>query len=179
MGKTRRVVITGGPGTGKTTILSLLEEKGFPTHREISREVIKQEMDRGSELLPWRDLPGFSDRVFQGQMTQYRQALEGQVNFYDRGIIDVIAYLKKDLLPHEALEDLIEHYPYCPKVFLTPPWTEIYEQDSERREDLETMNAIHNSLMKTYSSYGYEVLEVPKKDASGRVEFVLEQLELL
>lgn len=179
METTKRIVITGGPGTGKTTILEALRHKGYPTHQEISRSVIKEELRRGSELLPWRDLPGFSDRVFEGQTAQYRQAVEDQVNFYDRGIIDVIAYLKKEKLPHDALSELVGHYPYFPKVFLTPPWPEIYQKDSERREEPESLHAIHHSLQKTYTEFGYEVFEVPTGSAHQRVEFILRHSGLI
>lgn len=176
MNTTKRVIITGGPGTGKSTIIDLLEEKGYPCHREVSRAVIKEELAKGSTQLPWDDLSGFSNLVFDGQTSQYRHAEEGKVNFYDRGIIDVIAYLKKDKLPSDALEDLARHYPYYTKVFLTPPWEEIYAKDDERRENFETMTVIHKELKDAYTSFGYEVIEVPKGSSQERVNFILEQL---
>lgn len=178
MEKTLRIVITGGPGTGKSTVLKGLQQRGYPCHWEISRSVIKEELEKGTALLPWEDLPGFSEKVFTGQIAQYHQAEEGKVNFFDRGIIDVIAYLKKDLLPTEALEKLVEHYPYHNKIFVTPPWPGIYQQDTERREDLKTMEAIHHSLVDTYRSFAYEVIEVPKVASGKRVEFVLRHLNL-
>ena len=179
MDETLRVVITGGPGTGKSTILNQLNSKGYPIHQEISRAVIKEELDKQSDLLPWRDLPGFSEKVFKGQTGQWHAAEGGKINFYDRGIIDVIAYLKKDLLPHDALSDLVEHYPYHKKVFLTPPWPEIYARDLERREDLQTMQAIHDALMSTYTEFDYEILEIPKVDPTERTNFVLGHLDLI
>lgn len=179
MNNTTRVVITGGPGTGKSTILNLLSEKGYPIHQEQARAVIKEELSRNSDLVPWRNLPAFSEKVFKGQTGQWHEAFEGKVNFYDRGIIDVIAYLKKDLLPHDALSELVEHYPYHQSVFLTPPWPEIYAQDSERREDLNTMQAIHDALLETYQQFNYQVFEVPRIAPRERVDFVLEHLNLL
>ncbi len=178
MDKTLRVVITGGPGTGKSTILQTLENRGYHCHTEVSRAVIKEELARGSELLPWRDLTGFSDKVFKGQLAQYHAADEGKINFYDRGLVDVIAYLKKDFLPTTTLEELIDHYPYFNKVFVTPPWPEIYAQDKERREDVATMNAIHEALVKAYQQFNYEVIEVPKVESPERANFVLRHLEL-
>lgn len=176
MNTTKRVIITGGPGTGKSTIIDLLDEKGYPCHREVSREVIKEELAKGSEQLPWEDLSGFSNLVFNGQTNQYRNAVEGKTNFYDRGIIDVIAYLRKDNLPSDALEDLAKHYPYYKTVFLTPPWEEIYLRDDERRENFADMTAIHEALVDAYTSFGYEVIEVPKGSSQDRVKFILEHL---
>jgi len=174
---TQRVIITGGPGTGKSSIINELEAKGYPCHTEVSRAVIKEEMQKGTGLLPWRDLSGFSDKVFRGQTDQYHDAEEGKINFYDRGMIDVIAYLRKDDHPSDALVELIEHYPYHKTVFLTPPWHEIYSTDEERKEKVEDMEAIHQSLINTYQSFGYRVLEVPKTELSERVAFVLQHLE--
>lgn len=178
MANTQRVIITGGPGTGKSSILHELEKMGFPVHQEIARAVIKRHLEAGNDLLPWKDLGGFSDVVFNGQKSQYREAQEGRINFYDRGMVDVVAYLRKDSIPATSLEDLLEHYPYHPTVFMTPPWPDIYTQDVERREDEETMHAIHNSLVDTYSEFGYEVLEVPKISLGDRVDFILNQLGL-
>lgn len=178
MDNTLRVVITGGPGTGKSTILTELENLGFPIHREVSRAVIKEELNRNSDLLPWRNLPAFSEKVFKGQTGQWHEAEAGKTNFYDRGIIDVIAYLKKDLLPHDALAELVHHYPYHQSVFLTPPWPEIYAQDTERREDLRTMQAIHDALFNTYREFDYKVFEVPKTGPRERMNFVLDHLGL-
>lgn len=176
MTETKRIIITGGPGTGKSTIIDLLENRGYPCHREVSRAVIKEELDKGSDLLPWQDLPGFSETVFKGQTEQYHQAKENHINFFDRGLPDVIAYLRKDSLPTEMLDDLVPHYPYHSEIFVTPPWPEIYKTDSERREDFETMQSIHNSLVDTYKSFGYEVVEVPKENSFKRANFILERL---
>ncbi len=178
MPQTKRIIITGGPGTGKSTIIDLLEERGYPCHCEVSRAVIKEQLEKGSDLLPWNDLSGFSDTVFKGQTGQYHQAEPNEINFFDRGLPDVIAYLRKDLLPTEALDDLVEHYPYHNEVFVTPPWEEIYKNDEERREDFETMQAIHNALVETYEHFGYTVVEVPKEDSYKRVNFILKRLGL-
>ena len=46
----KRVIITGGPGTGKSTLLNLLEKRGYHCHQEISRAVIRQQLDLGTKL---------------------------------------------------------------------------------------------------------------------------------
>ena len=95
MDKTKRVIITGGPGTGKTTLLELLKEKGFPCHLEVARKVIKEQLELESDLVPWLDLVNFSILVNEGQIAQFNAVNEGICNFYDRGVPDVLAYLRK------------------------------------------------------------------------------------
>ena len=44
-----RVVITGGPGTGKTSIIEYLNKMNFNVFKESSREVTKKFKNIGSE----------------------------------------------------------------------------------------------------------------------------------
>ncbi|MDZ7846617.1 MAG: AAA family ATPase [Owenweeksia sp.] len=48
----KRVIITGGPGTGKTSVLSILSQLGYPTHEEISRKVIREELQKTVRSYP-------------------------------------------------------------------------------------------------------------------------------
>jgi predicted ATPase len=58
-------------------------------------------------------------------------------------------------------------------VFIFPPWEAIYRTDDARWEPFETAVKVHESLVSTYSSLGYELIEVPRKSVEERVEFIL------
>ena len=58
----QRIIITGGPGFGKTTILNHLQNAGFNTFEEVARIVIKEELEIGSDVLPWKNLDAFSKK---------------------------------------------------------------------------------------------------------------------
>ncbi len=47
----KKIVITGGPGTGKTSLINHLEIKGFNCMHEISREVTLKAKEEGIEQL--------------------------------------------------------------------------------------------------------------------------------
>lgn len=178
MSNTKRVIITGGPGTGKTTLLKLLGEKGFPCHEEVSRRTIKEQLELGTDLVPWEDLVNFSYLVNKGQVEQYDSAEKDICNFYDRGVPDVLAYLRKDGVHEEKLENIAKEYPYHPTIFILPPWSEIYGTDNERREDLKAMKQIHAKLEEVYTDLGYIVKQVPKLSPEERLNFVLKELNL-
>ena len=52
----QRIVITGGPGFGKTSIIDELESRNFPCQHEVSRTIIKEQLEIGGDILPWKNL---------------------------------------------------------------------------------------------------------------------------
>lgn len=175
MPQTQRIVITGAPGTGKSTVLNLLAQKGHTILPEMARDlIVEQQAIEGSTLVPWLDHPSFGLELFQRQLNQYHQA-EG-VTFYDRGILDNLAYLRRDSCPNLDLEDKAKAYPYYERVFLMPPWEEIYDKDDVRWEDLDLMLEIDQALKGIYKDFGYDVLIVPKEDPESRLNFILKHI---
>ena len=171
-----RIIITGGPSTGKSSMIRNLADRGYPVMHEVARAEIKRQLEQKSKLVPWDDVLGFSRKVFEGQRDQYNAAQAGKRNFYDRGIPDLIAYLKNAGIKDEYLERQAASYRYHPRIFILPPWREIYESDTERREEWEEMLRIHNWLEQTYRGYGYELVKVPMIEVKKRVDFIFEHL---
>ena len=178
MPETPRIVITGAPGTGKSTLLNIIEKQGFIVHPEMARQVIKEESLKCSDCVPWQDHSSFGMVLFGRQREQYLAALEGKINFYDRVIPDNLGYLRRDTLQNKKLEAEALKYPYHHQIFLTPPWKEIYMQDAERWEDFELMLEIHDALVDIYTFFGYDIIEVPKSDPQTRVDFIWNNLNL-
>ena len=169
---TVRRIITGGPGFGKTSILTALNRSNRNTFDEVARLVIKQEMARNSDHLPWLDNLAFSHKVLSIQKTQFNEA--SGIAYYDRGAPDILAYLKhNNQVSFSELEDFLNSHSYDTKVFLTPPWQEIYQQDEERKESFEEACQIHDALVDTYAELGYDLIEIPKYTIKERLAFVL------
>lgn len=176
--KPKRIVLTGAPGTGKTSLINSLEARGYSCLPEVSREVILLAKEQGRDQ-PFLDSPlQFSELLLEGRIKQFYQALGSDRNFifYDRGIHDVVAYLDYagEQYPKE-FDAVCKIYSYD-MVFLLPPWQEIYLQDNERYENFEEALNIHESLVKTYHSYDFESIEVPKVSIEERVEFILKKV---
>ena len=172
------VVIIGGPGTGKTTIIEGLLAKGFCCYPEISREVTLEAKKQGIEQLFLENPLLFSELLLEGRKKQFYNAQNEphDIVFLDRGIPDVLAYMHYIGDSYPAFFDLACREHIYTKIFLLPPWEEIYESDNERYENFEQATLIYNHLTETYQKYGYHLIEVPKGTVEERISFILNQL---
>lgn len=168
----------GGPGSGKTTIIEGLAAKGYVCYPEISRQVTLQAQKSGIDQLFLKEPLLFSEMLLEGRIKQFHDALreEAPVVFIDRGIPDVLAYMHYIGDPYPANFDLACRNHIYSKIFILPPWKEIYQSDNERYENFEQAQLIHNHLVETYESYGYTLNEVPKTDLENRIKFILNNL---
>lgn len=172
------VVIIGGPGTGKSTIIEALIKKGHCCYPEISREVTLNAKKEGIDQLFLEDPLLFSKLLLDGRIKQYQNALDEphEIVFLDRGIPDVLAYMHYigDDCPNYFNEACKTHL--YSKIFILPPWEEIYLTDAERYENFEQANLIYHFLQDTYKNYGYELIEVPKDTLDNRILFILDKI---
>ena len=172
------VVIIGGPGTGKTTIINELIAKGYCCYPEISREVTMKAKAEGIDQLFLEKPLLFSELLLQGRVKQYNDAtLETDpVVFLDRGIPDVLAYMHYigDEFPSH-FDDACRDYRYH-KIFILPPWEAIYVSDEARYENFEQATALYSFLSKTYEYYDYELIEVPRDRVENRINFILKTI---
>ncbi|MCK0159370.1 AAA family ATPase [Allomuricauda sp. F6463D] len=187
MGK-NKVVITGAPGTGKTSIVNGLERKGFHCFHEIIREMTSEAKQVGQSeeyisnpLVFVDDAMQFNKDLLEGRTSHYRESLnlDTPICFFDRGIPDVLAYM--DFFGQSYDQHFTSH---CENhrydaVFIVPPWQEIYVSDNERMETFEEAERIHLALQKTYTQFGYDPIEVPKDAVLNRIDFILETLKNL
>jgi len=95
--------------------------------------------------------------------------------FFDRGLIDAASALEF-LSGEPVLKQTNSLHPYYKRVFLAPPWPEIYVGDRERRHGFEEALAEYERLERQLPMPGYDVLILPKVTASVRAEFVLNAL---
>ncbi len=167
----KRIVITGGPSSGKTSIIDKLQSLGHKCLQEVSREIIKERKIETS----FKDMD-FEEIVFNKRIQQFFEA-DSPIQFYDRSILDGLAYLKINKLstPTHFL-DQVEAHKYHSKVFIAPPWEDIYKQDSERLEEFEDAKKVYHSLKEVYTNAGYELIDLPIASIDERIEFILDEI---
>lgn len=100
--------------------------------------------------------------------------LKGWV-FFDRSVVDAAAALQH-LTGEPAFETISQKHRFHHRVFLAPPWPEIYVTDPERHHGFDTAVAEYQRLLEVYGSLGYEVMLLPKAGVSERADFVLSRL---
>ena len=172
------IVIIGGPGTGKTTIIDGLVAKGHCCYPEISREVTLEAKKQGIEQLFLEKPLLFSELLLEGRKKQFQNATKEphEIVFIDRGIPDVLAYMHYIGDSYPATFDAACREHTYSKIFILPPWEEIYISDAERYENFEQAKLIYNHLTETYQNYGYKLIEVPKDTMNNRIFFILDEI---
>ena len=171
----RFFVLTGGPGSGKTTLIEALEARGYATTEEAGRGVIREQMQGGGNGLPWLDRERFAGLMFDWELRSYRQAerQDGPVIF-DRGLPDTIGYLRLEGLEVPAwMEEEALRLRYNRRVFIAPPWKEIFGVDEERRQSWEVAVRTYETMVGTYSDLGYALVELPCTTVERRADFVI------
>ena len=174
------MVITGGPGTGKSSVIDNLIDKQFTCMPEVSRRIIKEAQKAGIDQLFLKDPLLFSKLLMEGRIDQFRKAGENDTDivFFDRGIPDVFGYLNYLNMeyPNVFVDKSMKHR--YDLVFMMPPWKDIYTTDNERYESYEQSQSIYKHLVEAYSELEYNIVIVPEGDISLRVAFILKALDL-
>lgn len=177
---TKKIVITGGPGSGKSSIINELKRRDYICFDEISRQVTLEARKKGIEQLFLTEPLLFSELLLKGRLKQFHDAEQytGKSIFLDRGLPDVLAYLDyfDTEYPHEFLETCQDkRYDH---VFILAPWQEIFITDGERYENFEQAERIHEELLKSYLNFNYHLVDVPFESIEKRTDFILDALNL-
>jgi predicted ATPase len=172
----RFVVISGCSGGGKSTLLAELARRGHAVVEEPGRRIVREERAGDGAALPWLDAAAFARRAVAMALADREAAgrMDGWVVF-DRGLVDAAAALEH-ATGETALATLGRVHRYHRRVFLAPPWPEIFVNDPERPHGLVAARAEYERLVEAYAALDYAVTILPKVDVAARADFVLDAL---
>lgn len=170
----KRIVLTGGPGVGKSTIINLLSDRGYSIIPEAARIIIEKEQKIDSDCLPWKNISKFQEAVSNLQLNLEERAQE-EIVFLDRGLIDGHAYSKIDKVaaPKIIYSHSRERYN---AVFLLDPLP-VYKKDEIRWDDEERAKIVHKTIAESYKTFGYNPIAVPVLSPESRLDFILNNLK--
>lgn len=164
-------VITGGPSSGKSTILSRLSEMGFFTVPEAARVLIDREMAKGKAIEEIRaDETEFQKKVLRLKIKMEEEAPKDRIVFLERGIPDCIAYHKMCDADYQDILELCKERRY-EKIFFLKQLP--LEKDYARIENEESVRRLNKLLTESYQDLGYEMITVPVMQVEERVNFIL------
>lgn len=175
----KRVLLIGGPSTGKTTLINYLSDQGYVCLEEISRQVTKDSQAQGIDQLFLEKPLLFSELLRDARIEQHKEAdlYTNDFVFIDRGIPDTVAYMEYISQEYPStFEDACKEYRYD-VVFILPLWEKIHETDSERYETFTEARKIQDHLIETYRKYNYDPIEVPTGPIPSRADYILKKLD--
>jgi predicted ATPase len=173
------VVIIGGPGVGKTSVIDELARRGYKTINEAAREVIEEGFATGQTIQQIRanDML-FQKAIFDRKLQHHKDLNTQDYVFFDRGLHDTKAYLdlaKLGLTPDMKRELSASTYQHVFALDMLPQYD---ESDGARTETLEEARYLHQLILDAYQHYGMEIKHIPAVSIRQRVEHIISTLDI-
>ncbi len=176
--------LTGGPSSGKTSIIDALEKRGEPVVREAATDWITSQIRAGVSQ-PWKE-KSFTWDILQLQLEREKScASENNRTFIDRGVFDVYAFAMRQRLAgtetlaqiNKALNpiDLNQRYK---AIFFVLPHSENFSslQTEIRQSNTQEAAKLEVAAYALYCRHGH-FIEVPGgMSPDERANFILEKI---
>ena len=173
--QTNWYVITGGPGSGKTTTVNQLNMLGYHTTIEHARHFIDTQMITGKTVEEIREnQKKFQGGILEMQIMQEACLKPDELVFLDRALPDALAYYRfLNIQVDDKLINALGTASYK-KIFILDFLPLV--NDYARREDEAAQKKIHSLITAVYESLSFPVVHVPVLPPEKRVDFILKNI---
>jgi len=173
----KRYILTGTPGSGKTSIIHELKSKGYSVVEEAATDVIA--LLKGNPE-PWRQ-PDFIDKIVSLQKQRQIQASVSPdgLQFYDRSPVCTYALSRYLGYPPSAclleeMERIERENIYQKQVFFIENLG--FTQPTEARKISFAESLIFEQVhLETYASFGYDFIKIPAASLPERVRSITDR----
>jgi len=178
-----KIVISGGPCSGKTSVVEKFQEKGYYTLPEPARILGEELGIKFSNEIRGKKRFEINNLVFEKYLEQETRIPKNKIAILDTGMPDNIPfyslYCSGMEIPEKYLKACKNRYS---KVFMLIP-LDSYETDGVRGENKEEAFTIYQMKDKIYKEIGYTVTPVPlfsknkEESINKRVEFIEREIK--
>lgn len=174
--KNKAFIITGTPGSGKTSVIRQLENQGYSVVHEAATDIIEEEQASGIEC-PW-GTSKFIDKITKMQKNRQIGANE-DIHFFDRSPFCTYAlgkYLKfpQSKILIDEIDRCLKNSIYQNNVFFFENLGFVEHTDARKisYEDALIFEQIH---LDVYKKFAFEIIMVPKLTVKQRCNVILER----
>lgn len=173
-------VVTGGPGSGKTTLLAAATKAGYRAVPESGRAIIVLQEAISGRALHYVDSAAYAELMLDRDMQNHQaHAATGEVTLFDRGVGDLVGYCRLVGIEEAGhFRRAAELFRYNRKVFLAPPWRDIYVHDAQRRQDWSEAVHTYECIADAYAELGYDLVELPLAPVAERLAFLEDEVAI-
>ena len=173
-----KVVVSGGPCAGKTSLVNFLRAKGFSTTPETARQLIADQQKTPDPIIPWKKPQEFQDLLWKTNVEKEKNLPEDNILIMDRCAVDIIGFC--DFLKTKKPENWQEFFDKQRyDLIIIPEMLHNYKEDPQRAYKEQESYDIHQAIKDLYTELGYAFLELPIAPIEKRAELVLEAIKKL
>ncbi len=172
-----RIVFSGAPGSGKSTIINELERLGYKIIPEPARILLEDCEKNSPELHPKLSKKNrilFTEKI---EKMNYDNFNANSYGFFDRSFLDDVGYRNRFKIEISADLDALCQNSRYDMIFFFPFWKEIYKNDSVRSETYQEAEKLGKCILNTYLDYKYDPLIVPKTSVANRLDYILKNIK--
>lgn len=169
----RIIGLTGGPGTGKSSVIEILQKRGEQVIPETFTTLFNQAQKDNKVGAFFADPLQLRYDLMKHQIAEENARNKNKTTYVDETALGILFFGNKYgvQMPQELYEDA-ENRRYDIIFVFRPLPKEFYKQTDVRQETYEQSKELHEFLKKKYQETGLKIIYVPFASPEQRADFI-------